>query len=155
VKKLYETYALGKIPENHFDRMIAEYDAEQTELRQTITELQSEVDNFAADSVRADRFIEIVRHYTEFDELTVPMMNEFIESVVIHEADRSSGKRTQEVEIVFNFIGKFDAPPIPTPLPEISEAEEQEKREMKRAKDREKLRRWRAKKKSEQTATVI
>jgi DNA invertase Pin-like site-specific DNA recombinase len=155
VKKLYETYALGKLSENHFDRMIAEYDAEQSELRQTIAELQTEVDNFAADSVRADRFIEIVRRYTAFDALTTPMMNEFIEAVIVHEADRSSGKRKQEVEVVFNFIGKFDAPPIPTPLPEVDAAEEQAKQEAKRARNRERLRLWRAKKKAERAAAKL
>jgi hypothetical protein len=76
IKKLYETYALGKLPENHFERMLGEYDAEQTALRQEIFDIQSQIDTFAADSVRADRFIEAVKRYTEFDELTIPMLNE-------------------------------------------------------------------------------
>jgi len=150
VTKLYETYALGKIPENHYERMIAEYDSEQKALREEIAELQAEVDNFAADSVKADRFIEIVRRYTEFDELTTPMLNEFISAVIIHEGDKSSGKRVQEVEIVFNFIGKFPVEPIPTSAPDDDDAEALAKLEAKRAKNREKQRAWRAKKKAEQ-----
>jgi hypothetical protein len=70
VTKLYETYALGKLPENHFDRILGEYDAEQRELRQTIADLQAAIESYDADSVRSDRFIEIVRRYTEFAELT-------------------------------------------------------------------------------------
>jgi DNA invertase Pin-like site-specific DNA recombinase len=155
IKKLYETFALGKLPENHFDRMLAEYDTEQAELRQTIAELQTEADDFAADSVKADRFIEIVSRYTDFDELTVPMMNEFVERVIVHEGVKSGGKRTQEVEIVFNFIGKFDAPPLPKPLPIVDEAEELAKQEANRAKNREKLRTWRAKKKAEKAAAEL
>ena len=79
----------------------------------------------------------------------------FVERVIIHEGDRSSGKRTQEVEIVFNFIGKFDAPFIPMPTPEIGETEILAQEELKRAKNREKLRRWRAKKKVEQASADL
>jgi hypothetical protein len=154
VTKLYETYALGKLPENHFDRMIAEYDAEQKELRETIAELQSEVDTFATDSVRADNFIELVKRYTEFDELTTPMLNAFVERVIIHEGDRSSGKRIQDIEIIFNFIGKYDAPPIPTPSPTEDDAEKLAKQDAKRAKNCEKLRAWRAKQKAEKLAAA-
>jgi hypothetical protein len=155
VTKLYETYALGKIPENHFDRMMTEYDAEQTELRQTITDLQTEVDGYVSDSARAENFIDLVRQYTKFDELTAPMLNSFVERVIIHEGDRSNGKRMQEVEIIFNFIGRFDAPLIPTPPPEINETEIPTQEELKRAKNREKLRRWRAKKKAEKVAAEL
>lgn len=57
VTKLYETYALGKLPENHYDRMLAEYDDEQKSLQQSIKDLQSKIDGYAADSVLADSFI--------------------------------------------------------------------------------------------------
>jgi hypothetical protein len=106
VTKLYETYAFGKLPKNHYDRMLEEYDNEQ----RTIADLQSQIDGYAADSVRADKFIEIVRHYTEFLELNATLLNEFVEKVVIFEGDRSSGKRVQKVEIYLNFIGNFDVP---------------------------------------------
>ena len=148
VKKLYETYALGKLPENHFDRMIAEYDTEQAALRQEIDALRSGIDNYTADSVRADRFIEIARRYTDFDKLTVPMLNEFIERVVVHEGDKSSGQRVQKVDVHLNFIGTFDAPE-PEQTDEELDAEKQDaerKRMEKRAKDRVRLRRWREKK---------
>jgi len=99
VKKLYETYALGKLSENHFDRMIGEYDVEQKALEQEIADLQKQIDSYTADSVRADKFIDLVRRYTGFEELTPSMLGEFIEKVVVHEGDKSSGKRIQELEI--------------------------------------------------------
>ena len=58
------------------------------------------------------RFVSLVRRYTSFDELTTPMLNEFIEKVVVHEADKSTGDRRQKVDIYFNFIGCF-VPPKP------------------------------------------
>ena len=40
------------------------------------------------------------------------MLNEFIEKVVVHEVDKSTGDRRQKVDIYFNFIGCF-VPPRP------------------------------------------
>jgi hypothetical protein len=146
VTKLYETYALGKLPENHFERMVGEYDSEQAVLRQTIMELRSEIDGYAENNVRADKFIEIVRRYTEFEELTTPMLNAFVEKVVIHEGDKSSGKRVQKVDIFLSFIGNFDIPDDPIEKsPEEIEAERKD--DERRAKERERQRAYRAKKK--------
>jgi hypothetical protein len=143
VKKLYETYAAGKIPENHFERLLEEYDGEQAALTESIAALQSEIDAFDADSVKADKFLELARRYTDFTELTTPMLNEFVGKIVIHEADKSSGKRVQKVDIHLNFIGKFDLPMEP-PTPKEIEAER--KLDEKRRKGREYAQRCRERK---------
>jgi hypothetical protein len=72
--------------------------------------LQSEVDTFAADSLRADKFIDIALRYTEFPELTPQLLNEFIDRVEVHEKDKSGDKVTQAFVNHFNFIGNFDVP---------------------------------------------
>jgi len=108
VKKLYESYAAGKLPDRQFERLLVEYDGEQTELENTITELQAEIDGFNSDSVRVDKFIQLVKRYTDFSELTTPMLNEFVEKVIVHEADKSTGERIQKVDICLNFIGRLD-----------------------------------------------
>jgi hypothetical protein len=38
------------------------------------------------------------------NELTLPMLNELIEKVVVHEADKSHGTRVQKVDIFLNTI---------------------------------------------------
>ena len=110
VKKLYESYALGKIPENHFSDLLKGYDMEQTTLDNDIERLQMEIDTFNTDSVRADRFMELVKKHTEFKEFSPLLLNEFIEKVIVHEADKSTGKRIQKVDIYLNFIRNFDLP---------------------------------------------
>ena len=70
------------------------------------------IDNWNADRVRMAEFIDLAKRYTDFSELTTPMLNEFIEKVVVHEADKSTGDRRQKVDIYFNFIGCF-VPPKP------------------------------------------
>jgi hypothetical protein len=146
IKKLYETYATGKLPENQFERLVAEYDAEQKTLDASIGETAAAIERWDAESLKTDRFMELARRYTEFTELTTPMLNEFVEKIVVHEADKSSGKRIQKVDIHFNFIGHF-VPPSDEKEPTPEEIAAYEKRELRLAKQRERRRRWRERKK--------
>lgn len=150
VKKLYESFATGKIPEKHFDRLLSGYDNEQTTLETEMQELQTGLDRYGADSVRADRFLELVKRYTDFSELTTPMLNEFIEKVVVHEADKSTGDRVQKVDIYLNFIGAFTVPKMEAALTAEQEAREQRKlqaRNREREQNRLRMQRYRARQK--------
>ena len=144
IKKLYESYATGKISEKRFELLSGDYEREQEELDAAIVREQAELDAFIADTDRADQFLELVKRYTDFSVLTTPMILEFVDKIVVHAPDRSSGERVQEVDIYLKFIGKFDVP-IPEPTPE--ELAEQEKLRQKREKQREYSRRSREKKK--------
>lgn len=150
VKKLYESFATGKIPEKHFDRLLSGYDNEQTALEAEMQELQTGLDRYGADSVRADRFLELVKRYTDFSELTTPMLNEFIEKVIVHEADKSTGDRVQKVDIYLNFIGAFTVPKMEAALTAEQEAREQRKlqaRNREREQNRLRMQRYRARQK--------
>lgn len=150
VKKLYESFATGKIPEKHFDRLLSGYDNEQTALEAEMQELQTGLDRYGADSVRADRFLELMKRYTDFSELTTPMLNEFIEKVVVHEADKSTGDRVQKVDIYLNFIGAFTVPKMEAALTAEQEAREQRKlqaRNREREQNRLRMQRYRARQK--------
>ena len=72
------------------------------------------------------------------------MIFEFVDKIVVHAPDRSSGERVQEVDIYLKFIGKFDVP-LPEPAPE--ELADQEERQKRREKQREYTKRYREKKK--------
>jgi DNA invertase Pin-like site-specific DNA recombinase len=151
-KKVYEDNANQKLSDKRFEQLSSEYEREQAELETENVTLQSEVTAFEQDGARADRFIEIVRKYTEFEELTSAMLLEFISRILVHEADKSSGERVQDVEIEFNFIGKFEAPAEPSAPPTPEELAAEEKRRERRAKQREANKRWYAKKKAEMSA---
>jgi len=81
-------------------------------LDRQIAGLKAGLERFKNDVERANKFIEIVRRYTNFDELTGTMLNEFVEKIIVHEAKgaKQGHGRTQKVEIYLNFIGKFDVP---------------------------------------------
>ena len=115
-RSLYEDKALGKISADLFDEMSAGYERERTELKAQTAALQSELDAFNTDSVRADQFIELVRRYTNFETLTAGMINEMVDTVVVHEGEWSvdedghKGTRKQKVDVYLNYIGSFDVP---------------------------------------------
>ena len=98
VKKLYEGNATGKIPDKHFTRLLAEYDEEQTGLETSIAEWQRQIENWNADKLKTDQFIQLVKRYTDFSELTTPMLNEFIEKVIVYEGEGRGNDRRQQEE---------------------------------------------------------
>jgi hypothetical protein len=99
IKKLYESYAAEKIPEKQFEELLTGYSDEQANLDAEIERLQTAIDAYAEDSTRADKFLEIAKRYTEFAEFSAALFNNFVERVIVHEADKSSGQRMQELEV--------------------------------------------------------
>ena len=143
IKKLYESYATGRITEKRFESLIAEYEREQAALEESVASEQAELDAFNEDTLRADQFLEIARKYTDFTELTTPMLLEFVDKVLVHGPDFSSGERVVAVDVYLRFIGNFT---IPAPELTPEELAEQERLRAKRAATRQRHKRYREKK---------
>ncbi len=107
---LLKCWIVNKITEKQFDMMAANYETEQAELEQRIADGRQELDTYLQDEERIDKFLELTKRYTDFTELTTPMLKEFVEKIVVHAPDRSTGQRTQQVDICFKFIGQFSIP---------------------------------------------
>ena len=146
IKRLYEDNVSGKLSDKRFELLSQEYEEEQSILEQSISQLRDEIDSFNEDSSRADKFIEIVKRHTDFSELTPQMITEYIDKIIVYEAERIDGDRLQKVEIYLNFVGKFDIP-FTEPTPEEIQAEERRKKHNKI--NRERQRRYTARKKAE------
>jgi nitrogen fixation protein FixH len=138
IRRIYEDNVSGKLTDKRFELLSEEYEREQAELEQSIITLQAELDSFTADSAKVEKFIGLVKRYTDFSELTPQMIAEFIEKIEVHEADKSSGERSQQVDVYLNFIGKFE---VPTDEPTAEEIAAEEKAQRKRAKCRD-AQRW-------------
>ena len=138
VKKLYEGNATGKIPDKHFTRLLAEYDEEQTTLEASMTEWQEQIESWNADRLKTEKFMELVKRYTDFSELTTPMVNEFIEKIIVHEGEGRGNSRRQRIDIYLNFIGAFEVPAeIVTPIEEAEQRRQQEEQAAKEARSQE------------------
>lgn len=159
IKKLYEGNATGRIPDKHFDRMLSDYDREQSELEQTVSELQQAIATQAQDYESPQKFVALVKRYTDFSELTAPMLNEFIEKVVVHEATGDRAHRKQKVDIYFNFIGNFVLPTPEAPVLTAEQQEAEQKKEERRQREREqnklRMRRVRAEQKAARENSTI
>ena len=141
-RKTYEDFSTGLLKEKRFSQLSNIYETEQETLERQTAALKAELAQFDRDNLRADKFLDLVKRYTDFSELTAPMLHEFVEKVIVYEADKSSGKRKQKVEIFLNYIGQFDA---------LEDAEpDAESGEEKRVMWRDYKRKERAKKKIEQ-----
>jgi DNA invertase Pin-like site-specific DNA recombinase len=117
IRQIYEDKVRGELSTKRFEILSGEYESEQEDLERQITELDSAVSAFSDGNDNAGRFIKMVRRYSEIPELTAAILNEYIQKIVVSEADRSSGRREQNVDFFFNFIGKFPVPGQTEPEP--------------------------------------
>ncbi len=97
IKKLYESFAVGRISEERFDSLLAEYEVEQKNLSAQIAETEESLTSYEEDTARVEQFLALAEKYTDFSELTTPMINEFIDKIIVHAPERIDGDRTQEV----------------------------------------------------------
>ncbi len=128
--RIYEDNTLGKLPDSRYEILDAQYAKEQAEMTAEISALEKAVKDYEKQEKNADRFIALIDKYESFDTLTVTMLNEFIEKILVHERDRKGSiQTTQEVEIYFNFVGRFVPPAFGEVELTPEEVEEIRKRE--------------------------
>ena len=133
--KIYEDNALGKLPDVRYEALDAQYAKEQDALNAEITELEKAVTGYEQSRKSAEKFIALIDKYENFDTLTNTMLNEFVEKILVHErARKGSQDTTQEVEIYFNFVGRY-IPPALQPVP-LTPEEQEELRKKEERKDR-------------------
>lgn len=111
IQRLYEDNVTGKLTDERFAKLSATYEAEQAELKQSVESLSAIVEASEAQAVNIKSFLKIVKKYTEPTELTPQLLHEFVDKIVVHEADKSSGHRIQRIDVHYNFIGEIDFSP--------------------------------------------
>ena len=114
-KRLYEDSVTGRISDERFSELSADYEAEQKELKERAAGLQAELSKSQEAAENAEKFMKVVRRHTSFEELTPTLLREFVEKIVIHESVALDGKRRgklrrQEIEIYYSFVGKVELP---------------------------------------------
>ena len=131
--KIYEDNALGKLPDARYRALDAQYTKEQDALEIEIAELEKAVTGYEQSQKSAEKFIALIDKYENFDTLTNTMLNEFVEKILVHErARKGSQDTTQEIEIYFNFLGRYIPPSLqPVPLTPEEQEELQKKEERK------------------------
>ncbi len=111
IQKLYEGNVDGKISDDRFMKLSETYEAEQTGLKDRITELQDFIDHEQEAAVNTDSFIRLAKKHTDVQELNAEIIREFIDKIYIYKAERIGGKKVQHIKILWNCIGEF-IPPV-------------------------------------------
>ena len=114
-KRLYEDSVTGRISDERFTELSADYEAEQKELKERAAKLREELSKVQEATENAEKFMNVVRRHTTIEELTPTLLREFVEKIVVHESVALDGKRRgklrrQEIEIYYSFVGKVELP---------------------------------------------
>ena len=149
IKKIYEDNVNGKLSDKRFEMLLADYETEQNELELSVDALEKTFNDYQENADNVDKFIELVHRYTDFTELTTPMIHEFVDKIVVHEADKSTGDRIQQIDIYLKYVGKLDVP-MPELTPE--QIKEEDRKRRKRAWNRTYMRRKYEREKAEREA---
>ncbi|MGT2811895.1 recombinase family protein [Streptococcus minor] len=108
IQKLYEDNLLGKISDDRFVKLSHSYEDEQKQLQTSILDLTEKLAKQQEDSQNISKFMARISKYTELPELTVEIVNELIDKIVIHKPTGTKRNRIIQVDIHYNFIGKLN-----------------------------------------------
>ena len=111
IQRLYEDYVMGRLTEARFVLLSAGYEQEQAKLIPSTEGLRALVNSVEAEKVNVQNFLKIVKKYTEPTELSPLLLHELVEKIVVHAPDKSSGKRVQQIDVHYSFIGEIDLSP--------------------------------------------
>lgn len=109
-KRLYEDNVLGRITNEQFRRLSADYNAEQKALEDAIPAKLERLEKLRASAANVDAFIEKAKRFRTIDELTPELLRLFIQRIEIGErAKKYSHSAPQDIRIVYRDIGMLDS----------------------------------------------
>lgn len=110
IRKLYEDNVCGRITDERFDFLAKSYEDEGNDLKTKIQELKNALASSVQEEEKLSKFLKVVKSYTKIEELTPEILNSFIEKIYIGETEKYDGRKMQEVEIIYKFIGAINLP---------------------------------------------
>jgi len=113
INQIYEDKVSGEISAERFTKMLGTYEKEQADLTTKMNELRPLIMAAAEQAQGTERFLRLVKRYTEIEELTAEIVNEFIERIVVGETELVAPRRfshwkdekRQNIRIVYNYVG--------------------------------------------------
>ena len=107
-KKLYEDNVLGRVTNEQFRMLSDIYNQEQREIKETVPKLQERIEELKAQATNVEKFLAIVRKYTDLQELNAEILRTFVAKIVIHERTQKwSTSAEQKIDIYFRYIGNL------------------------------------------------
>lgn len=110
IQNLYEDKVAGKISEERYMKMSDNYEVEQKALTERLNYLKAEIEKAQTQYDNINRFMAIVKRYSDFDEITPEILRAFVDKVIIHEKVKVDGHYVHTIEIIYNFVEAIDLP---------------------------------------------
>ena len=107
-KRIYEDNISGKLSDERFAKLSADYEREQKQLVYDTEVLENELNQESEQVDNVEHFLSIVRQYTEIKELSARVVNDLIDKIKVHAVDKSSGQRVQQIDIYYTAVGLID-----------------------------------------------
>ena len=120
IQSLYEDKVAGKISEERYIKMSDNYEAEQKALTERLNYLKAEIEKAKTQYDNIQRFLAVVKKYSDFDELTPEILRAFVDKVIIHEKVKVDGRYVHTIEIIYNFVEAIDLPDFDRFLEEVN-----------------------------------
>ena len=107
--KMYEDWVNERITEYNFNMMSERYQTEQQELDEKIRTLEAELSTEKKVTDNAEKWIAVLKQYSNPTELTAELLNTLVEKILIHETEENSfGETELVIDIIYRFVGKID-----------------------------------------------
>ncbi len=107
IAKLYEDYALGKAGADEIDLLLPKYRKEQGELKAQLALFQEESNEQKETAQNAEKWITLIRQYSDLQELTAGIIRELITKIYVGDVRKVDGEKVQSIEIHYRFIGSL------------------------------------------------
>ncbi|MBQ7339312.1 MAG: recombinase family protein [Clostridia bacterium] len=110
IQSLYEDKVSGKLSEERYIKMSDNYEAEQKELTEKVKTLKAEIEKAQTKYDNIQKFMAIVKRYSDFEELTPEILRAFVDKIIIYEKQKVNGRIRHTIEIVYNFVEAIELP---------------------------------------------
>ena len=108
IQRLYEDNLVRKLSDDRFIKMSQNYELEQSRLKDSIYIVKQKLSMQENQSMDISRFMQRIHKYTKITELSVEIVNELIDKIIIHKPEGNKRNRILKIEIHYNFTGNLD-----------------------------------------------
>lgn len=90
IQNLYEDKCAGTIPQTVFQTLMHKYEAERAEKSEAIPELERKVKSYLENRMDVNRWLTMIRRYTEITELDESILFELLDRIEVGETQKST-----------------------------------------------------------------
>ena len=108
MRNLYEDKCRGVVPQTVFQTLMKTYEAERAQKAAILPELEQKAKAQQENRNAVDRWLEIIRRYTEITELDETILFELVDRIEVGEAKRENGVRICDIRVFYRYVGNVD-----------------------------------------------